>query len=82
MYRPETEGAGRAMDYVRDFTMRYRDKKIELLSLDSTEGDNLTQLYGITNYPAILALSNEGQLLQLWQDDQLPLMNELDAYLQ
>lgn len=82
LYRPETEGAGKAMDYARDFSMRYRDKKLDLVNVETAEGDNIARLYGITNYPAVLALGADGQLLQLWQDQQLPLMNELDAYLQ
>lgn len=82
LYRPETEGAGKAMDYARDFSMRYRDKKLDLINVESAEGDNMARLYGLTNYPAIVALSSDGQLLQLWQDQQLPLMSELDAYAQ
>jgi len=82
LYRPQTEGMGRATDYAREFSMRHRDQKLELISLDTVEGDNMANVYGTTNYPTILALSNDGQLLQLWQDQQLPLMNELEGYLQ
>ncbi len=62
--------------------MRHRDKNLELLSVDTPDGDNLARVYGIISYPAILALSSDGQLLQLWQELQLPLISELDAYLQ
>jgi hypothetical protein len=40
----------------------------------------MAKLYGVYAYPAILAVSHDGSLQQLWQDEQLPLMQELDAY--
>lgn len=82
LYRPKTEGEGKAVDYAREYQMRHRDKKIDLISVDTKQGDNLARLYGVVSYPAVMALSGDGQLLQLWQELQLPLMNELDAYLQ
>ena len=68
------------MDYIRDYKMRHPGVEPELLSLDTREGDEMANLYGVYNNPAILAISHDGSLQQLWQDEQLPLMNEVDAY--
>lgn len=68
------------LDYVREYKMRHPDIEPELISLETRPGAEMAKLYGIYSYPAILAISRDGSLMQLWQDDQLPLMQDLDAY--
>lgn len=80
LYRPRSEHAGQAEDYAREYHMRHPQREIELVDVDSPEGANLAKVHGVTNYPAILALSDDGGHLQLWQDEHLPLMNEIDFY--
>lgn len=80
LYRPHSEHEGKVLDYVREYKMRHPTIEPELLSLDSVEGDELAKLYGIYRYPAILAISRDGSLQHMWQDEYLPLMNEIDAY--
>lgn len=82
LYRPNSEHAGTAEDYAEEYHRRHSDKQIELVSVDTLEGADKARLYGVTRYPAILALSDDGSFLQLWQDDQLPLMSEVDFYQQ
>lgn len=82
LYRPNSERAGMAEDYAEEYHRRHPDRQIELLNVDTPEGADKARLYGITNYPAILALSDDGGLQQLWQDEHLPLMNEIDFYQQ
>ncbi len=82
LYRPASEGAGAAEDYAGEYSRRHPDKRIELIDVDSPKGDEMAKLYDLTRYPAILALAEDGALLQLWQDEHLPLMNELDFYQQ
>jgi hypothetical protein len=80
LYRPRTEQEGKVLDYVREYKMRHRDIEPELMSLDTREGDDMAKLYGVYSYPAILAISHDGSLQHLWQEEQMPLMQELDAY--
>jgi hypothetical protein len=80
LYRPHSEHEGRVLDYVRDYKTRHPGMEPELVSLDTREGDDIARLYGVYSYPAILAVSRDGSLMQMWQDEQLPLMNEIDAY--
>ncbi len=69
-----------AEDYVRDFSRRFPDKQIELVNLDTREGAELAKVYGVLSYPAIVAIANDGRVLSLWQDELLPLMDEVVAY--
>lgn len=81
LYRPNSEHAGRVEDYAAEYGRLHHGREIELVSVDSREGAERARLYDITRYPSVLALSDDGSLLQLWQDEHLPLMNELDFYL-
>lgn len=80
LYRPRTESEGKVMDYIHEYKMRHPGIEPEALSVDTREGDDMAKVYGVYSYPAILAISHDGSLRQLWQEEQLPLMQDLDAY--
>jgi len=80
LYHPDSDQAGRVMDYAREYTRRHPEIEPEMLSLETLEGSDMAKLYAVTNYPAILAISHDGRLQQLWQEERLPLMQDLDAY--
>jgi hypothetical protein len=79
LYRPNTEHEGKVRDFARDYK-QLRNKDLQLINLDTVEGDNMAKIYDITQYPAFLAIKDDGQLEQMWQGETLPLMNELDYY--
>jgi hypothetical protein len=80
LYRPRSEQEGKVLDFARDYK-QLRNREFNLVSLDTVEGDNMAKVYDITQYPAFLAIKDDGQLEQMWQGEQLPLMNELDYYM-
>jgi hypothetical protein len=80
LYRPKSEHYGRVMDYVHDYKRLHPQTSLELVSLDTKDGAETAKLYDVYAYPAILIISNDGHLEQLWQNEQLPLMAEIDAY--
>lgn len=82
LYHPKSDHEGMVLDYIRDYHMRSCGKEIEPISLETIEGSSMAELYDVTNYPAILTLSDDGQLQHFWQGIPLPLMNEIDAYSQ
>ena len=79
LYHPKSEFSRIVEDYSRDFE-RTKGKAIELVSLDTPEGAQMAKLYDIVQYPALLALRDDGQLLNKWEGEQLPLMNEVAGY--
>ena len=79
LYRPVSEFARTVEEFAHDIE-RQQNVKPELMSLDTREGANMAELYGITQYPAILAVRDDGELLQSWVGPELPLMNEVAAY--
>jgi hypothetical protein len=80
LYHPKSEHESRVLDYRREFHNRHQDREIELLSLETKEGAGMAALYDIVRYPAILVIAENGSLQKLWQDENLPLMDELDYY--
>ena len=81
LYHPNNdEFAGMVQDYAAEFE-RFKGKKLELKSLETTEGAQLAELYGITQYPAFLIMSDNGSLIRLWEGTPLPLMDELSYYI-
>lgn len=79
LYHPRSDHSRTVEEYANDFE-RIKGKKIELLSLETREGADMAGLYGIVQYPAVIALRQDGQLLKNWEGLPLPLMNELAAY--
>lgn len=66
-----------------DFQRFHPGETIESFSIDSIEGSEMARLYGVMEYPAVLAMKSDGQMLQVWTGvDKLPLMNDLAYFAQ
>jgi hypothetical protein len=81
LYRPVSEFARRTEEYIADFQRFHPGTGLEVLNVDSVEGSEKARLYGVVQYPALLALKDDGQIQQQWEGiDKLPLMNDLAYY--
>jgi hypothetical protein len=81
LYRPESEHATTVESFVRDFQSRYEaGRRLELVSLNTRDGAATASLYDVMSYPAILALANDGSVLNMWQGTPMPLMDEVAGY--
>lgn len=66
---------------MRDFGRRYEAaKRLELVSLNTRDGAATASIYDVVAYPAILALADDGSILNQWQGQPLPLMDEVAGY--
>lgn len=81
LYHQNNEHTGAVEDYIKDFHAQHPEHEIEPVSLETRDGADMARLYGVVRYPAILALGSDGGLMQLWQDEHLPLINEVDFYM-
>lgn len=73
----ETERAAR--EFLHDFEHQ-TGKTIEVTDVDSPEGAQMAGLYDTVSFPAILALSDDGSVLQQWQGEVLPRISEVSYY--
>jgi hypothetical protein len=79
IYRSQTENERLVLDFERDYFHR-TGRELTLYDLNTREGADLAELYDVVRYPAVLAISNDGSLLQLWQGEILPLMSDVMYY--
>lgn len=65
--------------FLNDFT-RQTGATIETLDPESAEGEMFCRAYDIVEYPTIAALSNDGQLQNMWRGATLPTISEVSYY--
>lgn len=80
IYRPDSEHARSVETFVHDFKRRNVSIEVELMNADDRESIALAGVYDIMSFPAILARTEDGQLLKHWAGEQLPLMDEVASY--
>ena len=82
LYQHNSDHARDVETFVRDFQRQHDlgSNKVELLSVNTRDGAATASLYDILAYPAVLAISNDGSVLNAWPGPQLPLMNEVISY--
>lgn len=78
-YRPKSEFAHGAEMYVKEFERR-SSKTIDIIDIDSREGIQQANLYGVLDHPTFVAVADDGHFLQAWSGKPLPVMNELQAF--
>lgn len=81
LYRPQSEHARKVEEFVHDFEKQEFGRKVDLVDQDSPGGIEKAGLYDILQFPAVLAVRDDGQIAQSWQGEPLPLMNEVAGYL-
>lgn len=81
LYRPQAEYATAVESFARDFKVRHSSAKIDLVNIDEREGIAMASIYDIMNFPSIIAVTIDGRLLQMWQGNQLPRIDDVAAYM-
>ena len=80
LYRPESEFSRIVEEFIHDYKRQHEADRLELLNIDSRDGSATASLYDVMQQPAILALRDDGSVLNSWVGPQLPLMSEVAAY--
>lgn len=81
LYRPNSEHATTVESFVRDFQHQHDlGKKVELISVNTRDGSATAALYDVWAFPTILAVGDDGHVLNMWQGEPLPLMDEVAGY--
>jgi len=79
-YRPNSEYARITEDFIRDFKSRNDSSKIEVLNVDTRDGDATATLYDVVEYPAILVVQESGSVQKMWQGPAFPQFDEVAGY--
>ncbi len=79
VYKDLSDHAREVTDYLRDFE-RQTGRTIETIDPDARDGASFCRVYDIVEYPSVVALSDEGQLQNLWRGRPLPTISEVSYY--
>lgn len=80
LYRPHSEFARPVEEFAQQLESRHHLSS-ELIDIDTRAGSELARTYDITRYPAIMVTRENGDLVQHWMGEQLPLIDEVLAFL-
>ena len=79
VYKYESDHAREVLDYLRDFS-RQTGYTIEEIDPETPDGASFCRVYDIVEYPTMLALSDDGQLQNMWRGRPLPTISEVSFY--
>lgn len=79
LYRPMSEHATATEEFLRNLE-RQHGLEVETIDIDSRDGQEKAKLYDIVQYPAILVVDDFGSVLNIWQGDQLPMIDDVTGY--
>lgn len=80
MVTKPTMDYSRSVDtFLEDFA-RQTGRTLEVLNPDSSEGELFARAYDVVEYPTIVALSNDGQVQNIWKGTALPTISEVSYY--
>lgn len=79
LYRSRSEQERAVLEFEREYQHR-TGRTITLQDTNTRDGAAMASLYDIMQFPCVLALANDGQVLQMWQGSHLPLINEVSYY--
>lgn len=77
--KERTDYARDVETFMGDFS-RITGRQLTHLDPESPEGVATCEAYGILQFPTLLALSDDGHMLQMWQGMPLPTINEVSYY--
>lgn len=80
LYRPNSEHARLVEEFVQNFQSRHGDERLELVNIDTRDGNATASLYDVVQYPGVLVVQNDGSLQRSWSGEVLPLVDEVIAY--
>jgi len=79
VYKTESDHARTVFDYLRDFKNQ-TGHDLEEVNPDSAAGSDFCRTYDIVEYPTIIALSDSGQLQNIWRGTPLPTTSAVSFY--
>lgn len=79
VYKDVSDHGREVREYVDDFE-KQTGLEIEQKNPDDGRNQFFLRAYDIVEYPTILAIADDGRLLQIWRGRPLPLFDEVAYY--
>jgi len=81
IYRENSEHTRSVTDFVEMLRRLYPGKTAELVDVNTREGANKAKVYSVMRYPAFLIVATDGRLINQWEGDPLPRVEEVGSLL-
>ena len=78
IFRDSQDYTRSVTDWLEDFR-RQTGREIETMNPD--ENTSFCETYDIVEYPTIMALGDNGEVMSMWRGRNLPLINEVLYYM-
>ncbi len=79
VWREESDHAREVREWIRDFENR-TGVAIESVNPDEPNGISMCKAYDIVQYPTILALEDDGAMMQMWRGTPLTSIDSVAFY--
>jgi hypothetical protein len=80
LYDPHSEHARGTETFKTDLTAIYPDIPVNMMDCNGPEGTAAAELYDVVQYPALLIVADDGQLVKDWEGDGFPSSGEVAGY--
>lgn len=80
IWRDNEDYSRAVIEFMHDVEHRI-GKVPESYSPDSPEGESIARSYDIVEYPSILAINDDGKMVQLWRGTMMPKIDDVAYYL-
>lgn len=81
LYREKSDHARMVTEFVEMLKRRYPEKRPELIDIDTRIGATEAMIHDISRFPALIITSYEGRVIQQWEGEPLPLLDEVGGML-
>ena len=79
VYKQQSDYTRPVEEYLFDFK-RQTGHDLEVMDPETPEGISFCEAYGIVEYPTLIAVSDSGQMQNMWRGMPLPTMSEVSFY--
>ncbi|OYX40667.1 hypothetical protein B7Y94_06140 [Candidatus Saccharibacteria bacterium 32-49-12] len=77
--KDETDYSRTVTEFLRDYEYR-TGRQLEVMDPETPDGVSFCRTYDILEFPTIVALSDDGRMLNQWRGMPLPTINEVSYY--
>jgi hypothetical protein len=81
LYHKNSDHETACLSFRRDLERFHPEVNVEMMSIETREGQDIARLYDATQYPSLIAVAEgDNRFLSMWQGQPFPLMNEVASY--
>ncbi len=79
VYKQRTDVTRQVDEFLESFR-RQTGRELQVLDPETRDGIGFCQTYDIVEYPTLIALSDDGQVQNVWRGMPLPTISEVSYY--